>query len=220
MKTLIGFLALAFVVCGCSTTSSVSKKQGRGTQHVYRAPFDQVWRAAVDAAQIGELEILNADRDKGYISAKRGVQQETFGENVGLWVTRVSPTETQVEVVSRQAGPPVFWLKNWEDEIHRAIQANLSREAVGSSGAASTAGGQVSGTGGTSGTSSRAEMRRDAQRRIDDLRTQEQQKEDALAAEQSVERRNEIQTEIERLRSERRTLEDYLLDLEVDGPPR
>jgi uncharacterized protein with gpF-like domain len=213
MKIFIGVLALAFVVWGCSTTNSVSTKQGRGTQQVYRAPFDQVWRAAVDAAQLGDLQILNADRSKGYISAKRGIQAETFGENVGLWITRVSPTETQVEVVSRQAGPPVFWLKNWENEIHRAIQANLTREAVGSGGTSAT-----SGT--VTGTSSREEMRRDAQRRIDDLRRQEQLKEDALATEQSLERRNTIQSEIERLRSERRTLEDYLLDLEVEGPTR
>jgi hypothetical protein len=213
MKALIAVVALAFVACGCSTTSSVAKKQGKGTKQVYRAPFDQVWRAAVDASQIGDLEILKANRDQGYISAKRGVQKETFGENVGVWITRVSPTETQVEVVSRQSGPPVFWLKNWEHEILRAIEANLTREAVGS-------GGTSPATGELKGTSSREEMRRDAQRRIDDLRQQEQQKEDALATEQSLERRSQIQSDIEKLRSERRVLEEYLLDLEVEGRPR
>src|SRR3954464_13140871 len=94
MKILTAILALAFVVCGCSTTKSVAEKQGKGTKQVYRAPFDQVWRAAVDATQIGDLEILNADRAQGYIAARRGVRPETFGENVGLWVTHVSPTET------------------------------------------------------------------------------------------------------------------------------
>src|SRR5688572_30088405 len=132
MKALTGMLAVVLLVlCGCSTTSSVAQKQGKGTKQVYRAPFDQVWRAAVDAAQMGDLQILNANREQGYITAKRGVRMETFGENVGLWVTRVSPTETQVEVVSRQAGPPVAWLKNWEDEILRTIDANLTRDAVG-----------------------------------------------------------------------------------------
>jgi hypothetical protein len=216
MKTLAGILALAFVVCGCSTTSSVARKQGHGTRHVYRAPFDQVWRAAVDAAQIGDLEILKANREQGYIAAKRGVQKETFGENVGVWVSRVSPTETQVEVVSRQAGPPVFWLKNWETEIFRAIEANLTREAVGSP----ASGGTGSGSGELRGSSSREELRRDAQRRIDDIRREEQQKEDALAKEQSLDGRSQLQTDIEKLRSERRVLEDYLLDLDVQGKPR
>ena len=190
----------------------MAKKQGHGTKQVYRAPFDQVWRAAVDAAQIGNLEILSANREHGYIFAKRGVQKETFGENVGLWVKRLSPTETQVEVVSRQAGPPVFWLKNWEHEILRTIEANLTREAVGSGGTG-TPTSEIRGN-------SREEMRQDAQRRVSELRRQEQQKEDAIAAEQNYERRSQLQTDIERLRSERRVLEDYLLDMEVEGTPR
>ena len=212
MKFLAGLLGLAFIVSGCSTTSSVAKKEGNGTKQVYRAPFDQVWRAAVDAAQLGDLQILNASREQGYIAARRGVRAETFGENVGLWVKRMSPTETQVEVVSRQAGPPVFWLKNWEHEILRTIEANLTREAVGAGGTG-TPSTEIRG-------SSREEMRQDAQRRISDLRRLEQEKEDAIAAEQSPERRTQLQTDIDRLRSERRVLEDYLLDLEVEGSPR
>lgn len=212
MRVLAGLLVLAFVVCGCSTTSSVAKKQGRGTQQVYRAPFDQVWRAAVDAAQLGNLEILKADREQGYIAAKRGVQKETFGENVGLWVTRMSPTETKVEVVSRQAGPPVLWLKNWEHEILRAIDANLTREAVGA-GATGSSSTEIRGN-------SREEMRTDAQRRVSELRRLEQEKEDAISAETNADRRNQLQSDIERLRTERRVLEDYLLDLEVEGTPR
>jgi len=215
MKILTAVLALAFVACGCSTTKSVSTKQGQGTKQVYRAPFDQVWRAAVDATQRGDLQILNANREQGYIAAKRNIRPETFGENVGVWVKRVSPTETQVEVVSRQAGPPVAWIKNWEHDILRTIEANLTRESVGSPGAGATGSnfGEVRG-------SSREELRRDAQRRIDDLRQQEQQKEDALAKEQTVDARSQLQTDIEKLRSERRTLEDYLLDLDVEGRPR
>src|SRR5688572_23812428 len=100
MKILISTIALALLVCGCSTTGSVAQKRGKGTKQVYRAPFDQVWRASVDATQIGDLEILTANREQGYISARRGIRMETFGENVGVWVSRLSPTETQVEVVS------------------------------------------------------------------------------------------------------------------------
>ena len=211
MKILISTIALALLVCGCSTTGSVAQKQGKGTKQVYRAPFDQVWRASVDATQIGDLEILTANREQGYISARRGIRMETFGENVGVWVSRLSPTETQVEVVSRQAGPPKFYFKNWEDEILTAIAANLTREAVGAGGTATT-GSEISGT------RSREEMRQDAQRRVAELRQQEQKLEDRMLAETDSERRTELQSEIERLRSERRTLEDYLLDLDVERP--
>lgn len=124
-------VATALVLAGCATKERVSTMEGRGTTQVYASSFDPVWRASVDAAQRDGLEIITADRTTGYISARRPVRVHTFGENVGLWVRETSPGRTQVEVVSRQAGPPVTWIKNWENEIHRAIAANLTREAVG-----------------------------------------------------------------------------------------
>ncbi|MEO6036120.1 MAG: hypothetical protein ABIQ35_12765, partial [Verrucomicrobiota bacterium] len=64
-----------------------------------------------------------------YIAAKRGLQITTMGENVGVWVTRVSSEETQLEVVSRQAGLPVAWFKNWESQILNGVAANITRES-------------------------------------------------------------------------------------------
>src|SRR5437867_9328624 len=127
-RIVLAMFVLAALLAGCSTQKSVANLQGRGTKQTFDAPFDAVWRATVDAAQQGDLEILNADRARGYISARRGVHVQTFGENVGVWVTSVGPSRTQVEAVSRQAGPPVMWLKNWENEILRAVAANLTRE--------------------------------------------------------------------------------------------
>lgn len=114
------------VFTGCSTPQSVGHMQGKGTKQVYDASFDRVWSAAVAAAQQGDLQILQADKAQGYISAKRGIQPETFGENVAVWVRMVSPTKTEVEVVSRQAGPPVVVVRNWEHRILNSISANLT----------------------------------------------------------------------------------------------
>ncbi len=128
LKSIIFSSLVALSLLGCSSPQSVATLQGQGHRKVYSAPFDAVWRAAVDAAQQGDLEILNADRPNGYIAARRGIRMETFGENVGVWIKRVAPDQTEVAVVSRQAGPPVLWLKNWENEILRAISANLTRD--------------------------------------------------------------------------------------------
>src|SRR5688572_11901814 len=125
---------LALLAAGCSSPKTVANLEGRGTKQAFAYSYDTVWRAAVDAAQQGELQVMNADRERGYISARRGVQVETFGENVGIWVRSLGPAQTQVEVASRQAGPPVMWLKNWENEILRAVAANVTREAVGATG--------------------------------------------------------------------------------------
>lgn len=101
-------------------------------REVYDANFNRVWSAAVAAAQTGDLEVLNADKAHGYISAKRGLQPETFGENVGIWIRQVSPSQTEVEVVSRQAGPPVVEFRNWEPRILNSIAANLTTFQTGS----------------------------------------------------------------------------------------
>ncbi|MDB6027070.1 MAG: hypothetical protein JWM68_3293 [Verrucomicrobiales bacterium] len=129
MKIFLFSLFAIALLAGCATQHQVATMQGQGKVETYAAPFDPVWRAAVDAAQVGGLKVVTADRSTGYISAQRGLQPTTFGENVGLWVRAVSPSQTQVEVVSRQAGPPAFWLKNWERDVFSSLRANLTREA-------------------------------------------------------------------------------------------
>jgi hypothetical protein len=119
-------LAVALMFTGCSTPGSVSQLKGQGSSVVYNSSFDRVWSAAIAASQTGDLYILNADKSQGYISAKRGLRPETFGENVAIWVRVVSPTQTEVEVVSRQAGPPVLMSRNWEKRILSSIAANLT----------------------------------------------------------------------------------------------
>lgn len=128
MKTTFGLIALAFALLssGCSSPQSVAQMQGQGSKEVFNAGYERVWNAAHAAAQQGDLYILNADKAHGFISAKRSLQPETFGENVAIWVHRISPTQTQVEVVSRQAGPPVLILRNWEKRILTFIEANLN----------------------------------------------------------------------------------------------
>jgi hypothetical protein len=99
---------------------------GCGTRELYDAEYNRVWAAAVAAAQMGDLYILNADKTTGYIAAQRGWRPESFGENVGIWVKAEGPGRTEVEVVSRQAGPPVLILRSWEHRILASISASLT----------------------------------------------------------------------------------------------
>jgi hypothetical protein len=209
MKAFVSLLAVLVLASGCATQRQVANMQGSGSKQVFRAPFDQVWRAAVDAAQAGELEIVSADRTHGYIASKRGIKVQTFGENVGIWVSTISPTETQVEVVSRHAGPPKFSFKNWENQILNTIQANLTRDAA--VGAALTPADELSG----SGSLSREETRVQAEQRLKELRREEELKHDALLRESDVDRKAQLNREIDDVRSELRRLENRLSDLET-----
>ena len=131
MKRILLLLATGVLVvaAGCSSPAKVAASRGQGRKEVYNATYDDVWAAAVEAAQSGDLFILHSDKANGYIAARRGIRPETFGENVGIWVQPVSPLQTKVEVVSRQAGPPVLVLRNWEERILASIEATLSTES-------------------------------------------------------------------------------------------
>ena len=131
MKTILFAMITGLLVAaaGCSSPTTVAESAGQGRKEVFNANYDAVWRAAVDAAQSGDLYVLHADKYHGYIAARRGIRPETFGENVGIWVRPVSPVQTEVEVVSRQAGPPVLLMRNWEKRILASIEATLSTES-------------------------------------------------------------------------------------------
>jgi hypothetical protein len=131
MKAFLFALLSAALITGCATQKQVASMQGQGRSETYAADYNQVWRAAIDAAQTGGLQVRTVDKTHGYIGAGRGLRPHTFGENVGIWVRPVAPEQTQVEVVSRQAGPPALWLKNWERDVFSSINANLTREVGG-----------------------------------------------------------------------------------------
>jgi len=173
MKSIYLFgLALALSVTGCATQRQVASMQGHGTKEAFNASFDPTWRAAVDAVQQHGLNVVNVDRNRGYIAAQRTIRPHTFGENVGVWVTPISPTETTVEVVSRQAGPPVAWLKNWEHEVLQSVAANLTREYPIAAGSALP---ETYSTTGSATLPPRAPTTLDEQRRLDQLHRQRDQ---------------------------------------------
>lgn len=228
--SLVGVL----IATGCATQRQVAESQGRGTTQTYGASFDPVWRATVDAVQQNGLEIISADRTSGYISARRTIRVHTFGENVGVWVRESAPANTLVEVVSRQAGPPVAWLKNWENEIHRSITANLTREAVG----APARDVIIDNNGVSSSTivvpqpsttvvvperrevivdsASTHEAVTEQQRVVDQLRLREDTGQRALASATDETKREVLQREVDRLREEIKLQEKRLKDLEKE----
>jgi hypothetical protein len=220
MKCLVlAGMALAIFFTGCSSPKSVSNLEGKGTKQSFGYPYDVVWRAAVDAAQQGDLEVLTADKSRGYISARRTIQVHTFGENVGLWVRSLSPSSSEVEVVSRQSGPPVAWLKNWENEIIRAVSANVTRDAVGGTGAMTEI--QRGSTAIVPETNERTtivvpESQTEAELKLQTMREEQRRRELELQQEQNEQRRQEIRTEIDRLRAELRLQEERLSELEKE----
>ncbi|MDB6065836.1 MAG: hypothetical protein JWR26_2044 [Pedosphaera sp.] len=93
---------------------------------MFDARYETVWSAAKGAAQYHDLDILDADKATGFISARRRMNETTFGENVCIWIREVAPAQTEVEVVGRRSGPPVLDRGDWELRIQRTISTILS----------------------------------------------------------------------------------------------
>ncbi|MDB6109331.1 MAG: hypothetical protein JWR69_1081 [Pedosphaera sp.] len=114
-------LVWLLMVAGCSTQKSVAGMEGWGPLHVYNAGFDPVWNAALAAVEKNGFHVVNANRAKGYIGARRGISPTAFGENLGIWVRGVTPFQTEVGVVSRHAGLTILPLRNWQQPILKDI---------------------------------------------------------------------------------------------------
>src|SRR5258706_12548931 len=93
-------LALLLGTTGCYTSRYAESGRHHATQQTFAAAFDPVWRSAVDAAQLGDLALVTAARPPGYIHARRTIQPHTFAENLRIWVTSPSPTQTKAEAAS------------------------------------------------------------------------------------------------------------------------
>jgi hypothetical protein len=118
---LISMLVCLLLMTSCATSDSVARSEGEGTWRIFDCPYETVWSAAVGAAQLDDLCLLDSNQSAGYISAKRVMGVTTFGERVSIWVRPVNPVQTSVEVVSRRVGPPVFVSRNWEEPILKNI---------------------------------------------------------------------------------------------------
>jgi hypothetical protein len=120
-KIMVGLFFTVVFLFGCSTPEKVAKLQGQGPAHIYQAPYDKTWKAAVDSAWDLGLTVERVYPEQGFISAKRGMTAKTFGEEVGIWLKEAGAGKTQVEVISRQKGIPMLEIKNWEDNLFQSI---------------------------------------------------------------------------------------------------
>lgn len=129
MKTRFSFcfaiLAALSLVAGCSTPTSVAKKEGKGLRRAYDVSYDSAWDAVQAVAVEYDLHLLVSDRKKGVITARRVMSGITFGDSVAIWIRKVSANRTEVEIISRRMGPPVPFTPNLEVWFLRSVTAAI-----------------------------------------------------------------------------------------------
>jgi len=129
VKKLLGLICgilVTVLLAGCRNPQSVLKLEGRGSKWTYAAAYAPTWQAALNACHVGEVQVTTQNRSNGLIQAMTTLRAESWGEFVAVWVRPVTPQSTEVEVVSRPAGPSGLIKYSWEQPIHRSIAAELN----------------------------------------------------------------------------------------------
>ena len=118
-------LAASFIT-GCASISDTAAARGRGVAHVYNQPYDTVWDVVTAAVKETDLTIVSENKDTGTLLAKRSMTAFSWGENVAIFVDRVSgKVSTRVEIVSKRALATNVTARDWDDTLFKVLDERL-----------------------------------------------------------------------------------------------
>ena len=131
MKKIL-FLAAALVstalVTGCANMSDAAAARGQGVAHVYDQPFDTVWDALDASVKETDLTIVSEDKASGTLLAKRSMTAFSWGENVAIFVDRVTgKVSTRVEIVNKRTLATNVTAPDWDKTLFKALDARLKQ---------------------------------------------------------------------------------------------
>ena len=104
-----GLMLACAVLCGCHSnpqTAAYPPPPDRGERQIYAVNYETAWAAALGAAEMDNVELVDSDKNSGHIWAKVPVSAENIGQQVNIWVRTVSTNATSIQVVSRR-NPPI-----------------------------------------------------------------------------------------------------------------
>lgn len=121
-----GAAAAALVLASCTTIDDVKDARGKGAKRTYKQSYDEVFGAALHAANKQKLEIVSSARDTGTILLSSGATFGSFGERIAIFVARLSDRSTTVEVVARPVIATVSFPPDWPRLLFGEIEEELT----------------------------------------------------------------------------------------------
>ncbi len=112
---------------GCATTGTVrsSLDEGGGAQKMYEGKsYDQVYSAALRVMS-NKFTITKESKATGAIDAENSVSVMSWGELIGIQVTKVKESVVKVQVVSQKKSRGQFTGQDWEQTVLAAITSEL-----------------------------------------------------------------------------------------------
>lgn len=132
LNALMAIAAIA-LSAGCTSVKTVSNMQGMGEYFVYEALFDEVWSAVPEVVTNVGLRRVSVNNDRHMVLAKHGMTATSWGENVAVFVTKVDPGKTRVEVVTMRKLENNVTAQDWAGpifiELHKRFKlADISSQ--------------------------------------------------------------------------------------------
>ncbi len=125
MKITISALFVSLFLISCTTMKAVENAEGTGLKKEFTVNYDTVWNTTVSVIKDLPLTIEKNNKEEGQILARRGASLISWGENVGVFVKKVSKNSTTVEVVSKRVVTPNVIAKDWSKVIIEKLSENL-----------------------------------------------------------------------------------------------
>jgi hypothetical protein len=126
MRRSLALAIFALLLLGaCATTQSVQQARGTGEKRTFSAHYEAVYQATLSAAGKQGLTLTSADKDSGQILLSHGMTPWSWGKRVAIFVTKISNSQTQVEIVSKPDRAPLNFPADWVTNLLQAIGAEL-----------------------------------------------------------------------------------------------
>lgn len=90
--------------------------------------YEFVWATTLSVVGALPLKIEKKDKIEGKILANRSVSLTSWGENVGIFVRKISTGQISVEVVSKKVVSGNVLATDWSQEIIEKISNQIKRQ--------------------------------------------------------------------------------------------
>lgn len=121
----IGTLLIAMQqVSTIETMETVKQSRGEADMQIYSYPYDTVYAATLIVAAEQGLKVVEQDKKKGEIMLSYGGDIVSFGDRIAVFLTSVSDSETEVEIISKQAMSSMSKL-DWTNTLFYGISARM-----------------------------------------------------------------------------------------------
>ncbi len=117
---------LVVLFAGCTTVSGMRKApSNKGVARTYNLSYPGAFDVALHACEILDFKISEKDFVNKVIIASEGMSLFSWGERIGIYFREISPTETEVRVVSKAKVKTHVLAPHWADDVHQAIETRI-----------------------------------------------------------------------------------------------